>query len=407
MEIFDSDSDDLAMLSLWLNKKRERQWVNIVNKKRKTHGQFETLVREDLEVDPDKFFNFFRMTQVQFEILFDLIKDDISKTDTNFRKSITPRERLAICLRFLASGDSYTSLHYNFRVGISTISAIVLEVADAIWKKLQPVYMAPPTKDEWADISADFERRWNFPNCVGAIDGKHVTIKAPGNSGSLFYNYKGTYSIVLMALVDANYNFICVDVGNYGSSSDGGIFSRMQLKIALEENTLGIPPPKVLPDMPELGPVPHVIVGDEAFPLKTNVMRPYPGKKLDREKRIYNYRHSRARRISENVFGILANKFRIFHRKLELKPANVDKVVLCATVLHNFIRKTGPTPMGSDDPDISSIESVEGLLSLEHSGFHSSKDAIDVREKLCKWFSSDVGIVSWQDRLCFGHAAAN
>ncbi|XP_033122838.1 protein ALP1-like [Anneissia japonica] len=225
-------------------------------------------------------------------MLLDLVKDDISKDNTNFRKSITARERLAICLRFLATGDSYASLNYNFRVGKSTISAIVVEVAEAIWLRLQPLYMALRSKKEWADISSTFKERWNFPNCVGAIDGKHVVIKAPDNSGSLFYNYKGTYSVVLMAVVDPNYNFIFVDVGNYGSSSDGGIFSRMNLKLALESNSIGIPPPKELPGMPELGLVPHVIVGDEAFPLKNHLMRPFPGKNLMKEHRVYNYRHS-------------------------------------------------------------------------------------------------------------------
>jgi len=62
----------------------------------------------------------------------------------------------------------------------------------------------PSNKDEWKKVSAAFDENWNFPNCLGSIDGKHIVLQAPINSGSEFYNYKSFFSIVLFALVDAN-----------------------------------------------------------------------------------------------------------------------------------------------------------------------------------------------------------
>ena len=68
---------------------------------------------------------------------------------------------------------------------------------------------------DWKIIEQKFSTKWNFPNCLGALDGKHIVITAPWNSGSLYFNYKGT--LILMALVDADYKFIYVDIGDYGS----------------------------------------------------------------------------------------------------------------------------------------------------------------------------------------------
>ena len=108
--------------------------------------------------------------------------------------------------------------------------------------------------------------KWNFLNCCGTLDVKHIVIQAPSKSGSLFSNYKGSFSLVLMTLVDANYKFIYVDIGEYGSNSDGSTFKNSSFEQAFLEGQLGIPPPKILPNFPEGGTVPYCIVADEAFP---------------------------------------------------------------------------------------------------------------------------------------------
>ena len=99
----------------------------------------------------------------------------------------------------------------------------------------------PTTEEEWFAIASEFEKKWNFPNCIGALDGKHVIMKCPVNSGSFYFNYKGTFSIVLLALVDADYKFIYVDVGCNGRVSDGGMYRNSTLATALEENQVNIP----------------------------------------------------------------------------------------------------------------------------------------------------------------------
>ena len=97
-----------------------------------------------------------------------------------------------------------------------SISRIVAETCEAIWKTMKQEYVPQPTED-------GFERQWNFPNCIGTLDGKQVVIQAPARSGSLYFNYIGSFSMVLMALVDQQYCFTVVGMGAHGRNIDGGI----------------------------------------------------------------------------------------------------------------------------------------------------------------------------------------
>ncbi|GBO31792.1 hypothetical protein AVEN_160496-1 [Araneus ventricosus] len=149
----------------------------------------------------------------------------------------------------------------------------------------------PSTPQEWTAVAADFERRWQFPHCIGAMNGKHVEIECPPNSVSDFINYMGFFSIVLLALVDANYNFLFVDIGCHGRISDGGVFKHTKLHTLLNSKQLGLPNIAPLQNSNLLAP--YVIVADDAFALNENVMKPYSHQSNEVQKRIFNYRLSR------------------------------------------------------------------------------------------------------------------
>lgn len=93
-------------------------------------------------------------------------------------------------LRYLATGCTLTELHYNFRIGVSTLSSIIQEMCKAIWINLKAIFMPEPTQEHWLKVANTFLSKTNFPNCIGAINGKHIHIVKPAYSGFLYYNYK-------------------------------------------------------------------------------------------------------------------------------------------------------------------------------------------------------------------------
>lgn len=145
-------------------------------------------------------------------------------------------------------------------------------------------HMPAPTVDDFKSVANEFFTQWNFPNCVESVDGKHIGIKYPHNSGSMFYNYNQHFSIVLIAVADANSKYLMIDVGK---DSDGSVLRNTAFYKRLEHGTL---------------------------------------KSL-----------SRARMTVKCAFGIASSKFRILLKAIETKVENADHIVKAICILNNVI----------------------------------------------------------------------
>lgn len=289
--------------------KKRKIWVRswLAAPRRELYGQYAQLLQELHREDPKGFKNFLRVPPELFHDMVQRVSKCLQKQRTWMREPLSPAHRLAITLRFLATGESYTSLQYNWRVAHNTISKIVTETCIVLIRVYIKEQLAcPKTPDEWKKVATRFSEKWQFHNCLGALDGKHIAIKCPANSGTFYFNYKHFFSIVLLALVDADYKFLYIDIGANGSASDAGIFVDSEIYHALNVNTAGLPPAECLPS--DNQPLPYAIVGDDAFGLRTWMMKPFPNRGLTNAERIFNYRLSRARRVVENAFGILAHR---------------------------------------------------------------------------------------------------
>ncbi|KAH7714377.1 nuclease HARBI1-like protein [Aphelenchoides avenae] len=258
--------------------RRRRFGIHPINRKRRVHGEFHKLVPQ-LRDDPARFKEYFRLKPEQFDLLLELLHNSLLKRSQ--RAPLPPEERLAITLRG--------------RV-----------------------------------------RDW-------CIDGNHVRIVKPANSGSIYYNYKDFCSIVLMAVCDAKYRITYMSCGHYGHKNDASIYDRSPLRRQLDNGELNIPPPEPLPGESRT-PIPYFFIGDSAFPLTLDMMKPYPSAAANASlrRRVYNYRLCRARRVIENVFGMMAARWRILLGTISTNAERADDIVEATCCLHNFLIDTSP-----------------------------------------------------------------
>ncbi|XP_051156166.1 putative nuclease HARBI1 [Leptopilina boulardi] len=324
-----------------------------------------------------------RLSVEAFKKLHDIVGPRLVKRSR--RRPLSSELRLSITLNFLAHGDSKRTLANFFRIGLSTTYEIVSEVCPLIWDLLSPIYIRWNTPEEWKAVAEGFRVRCNIPNCLGAIDGKEIRIRAPPHSGSWFYNYKKFYSFKLLAICDAYYRFTWVDIGEYGSLSDLCAFRHTNLFQALELQQAGIPDRNRLPRTNLQ--VPYFFIGDEIFPQATYLIKPFARQYVPTDRqRTFNYRLSRGRNVIEDGFGKLGVTFQVINHRLDCDLKTAEDIVKATLCLHNFIideKVNGrPTIRRQFVRQMRNLPSFDEILPA---------DEIDVHEIMTAYFNSREG----------------
>ena len=244
-----------------------RYWVKPWLSRRLDYGHYDRLMRELEAEDVVSFRNFVRIDPTIFREVLQRVGPRIEKNDPWYRQSINPGCRLAITLCFLATGEKYRSLMFGFRVAHNTISVIVRQTCKAILAEYGDEVLQCPRISDARQACA-----------------KHVTIRCPKNVASHYCNYKGFHSVILLALVDAKYKFLWVDVGINCSSSDAQIFNVCDLRSGIVDDTLDIPDAEPLPG--DDRDMPYFLIGDDAISLRTWLMKLFSARGLPDEERI-------------------------------------------------------------------------------------------------------------------------
>ena len=261
------------------------------------------------------------------------------------RDPVSAGVKLAVTLRHLATGDSYTTLQYAFRVASSTIEKFVLEVCDAITRAYRDQVRRCPT----LPISQRIGCRSSPPEvklsaCHGCPGWKAYFNQMSTSGRQPLPQLQG---LPLYCTSGPGGWRLQVPVGGRGGSRVNFRCSDFQdLRHIIEDGSIGFPDSESLGiDGPKVN---FFILGDDAFPLKLWLMRPYYSHGMDLKERVFNYRISQGRNVVENAFGILTSRFRIFHSPLQKEPLVVNRVVMACLVLHNLLRIRYPTAQQED-----------------------------------------------------------
>ena len=247
------------------------------------------------------------------------------------------------------------------------------------------MWALPQDAKDWQLIAKNFQLLWDFPHCLGALDGKHVLMKAPDNSGSLFYNYKHNFSIVLMALVDAKYKLILIDVGAYGRKSDGGVLQASNFGKALYGGRLPFPAPEPLQEAPQLGPMPYwqmklshwrstSCVPTQGVASAFLMTRPYS---------------TTASHVQDALWKIPSEFWQPGGEYMNVASISMWRtssrlfwqLVCCITFWST------PLSIPVLAPDQDPATQIRGLQPLEHFGFRAGQEAMEVRDRYKVYFT--------------------
>lgn len=197
-----------------------------------------------------------------------------------------------------------------------------------------------------------------------------------------------------MACANANYEITWCEVGCNGRISDGGVIRSTAFYEKLINGSLDLPDAVAVKGVN----LPYVFIGDEAFALREDFLKPFSQASLTTARRIYNYRLSRARRIIENVFGIICQRFRILQSTINLSVEKVDLIVLTICILHNFLRRKSPGFYQTPEEEISDrFDANLTPLQMSQLSRNPCHNAKAVREAFVNYFNG-VGAVAWQDK---------
>ena len=375
----------------WQKQKRAPRHQLFVN--RNTIPALQETLLVSLISDDVKFKESTRMTRQQFDELVETLRPSMEHQRTRI-DNVDVETQVLTSIYHMAHGSSLRSLVPVFRISHASLHRFYVKTIDAIIKHVAPVHLKfPTTQQEWQSIADRFYERWQWPNCVGAIDGKHVRIEDHPGAGSLNFNYKQYHSLLLIAMVDADYRLVMVDIGANGRAGDARVWNTMRFNEMWAINRFPIPPPACLPGSTTT--MRHFLIGDGGFPLMDGVMVPYTytrlGQASDDSYKKFNKALSRARQCVECTFALLHARFGIIRKALDCDEANAPKIIKAMCSLHNFIQETGCT----DNPNCVAPLPEWGMAAMaEAEWLPGTRTGVAERQRhmLREWVNSRVAI---------------
>ncbi|KAJ0985514.1 hypothetical protein J5N97_003870 [Dioscorea zingiberensis] len=279
----------------------------------------------------------FRMSRATFDMICDELGSAVAKEDTMLRAAIPVRQRVAVCIWRLATGEPLRLVSKRFGLGISTCHKLVLEVCSAIKTVLMPKFLQWPDEQSCSSMKSRFEEISRIPNVVGSMYTTHIPIIAPKISVAAYYNRRHTernqktsYSITVQGVVDPDGVFTDVCIGWPGSMPDDQVLE----KSALYQRALS-------------GMLRNVwVVGSSGYPLMDWVLVPYTHQNLTWTQHAFNEKIGEVQKVAKEAFARLKGRWTCLQKRTEVKLQDLPVVLGACCVLHNIceIRKEEMEP---------------------------------------------------------------
>ncbi|CAN6539638.1 unnamed protein product [Malus baccata var. baccata] len=269
----------------------------------------------------------FRMGKSTFDLICEELNSAIAKEDTTLRNAIPVRQRVAVCLWRLATGDPLRLVSKRFGLGISTCHKLVLEVCSAIRTVLMPKYLQWPEESAARKIKDEFEGISGIPNVAGSMYTTHIPIIAPKVSVAAYFNKRHTernqktsYSITVQGVVDPKGVFTDVCIGWPGSMPDDQVLEKSALNQRANNGLLK-----------------NVwIVGGAGYPLMDWVLVPYTQQNLTWTQHAFNEKIGEIQNVARDAFARLKGRWFCLQKRTEVKLQDLPVVLGACCVLHNI-----------------------------------------------------------------------
>lgn len=299
---------------------QRRLWV-----KDRPKDWWESCNREDFP--DDEFRRCFRMSKKTFNMICNELDSSVTKKNTTLRDAIPVRQRVAVCIYRLATGEPLRLVSKKFGLGISTCHKLVLEVCAAIKSVLMQKFLRWPDEETTKETKQAFEGSFGIPNIGGVMYTTHIPIIAPKVNVGLYFNKKLTernqktsYSVTVQGVVNSKGVFTDVCIGWPGSMQDNTILE----KSALYERA-------------KLGNLKNIwIVGNSGYSLMDWVLVPYKHKNLTWTQHGFNERISEIEKIGKDAFSRLKGRWGCLKKRTEIKLQDLPVVLGACCVLHNI-----------------------------------------------------------------------
>ena len=314
---------------LWRQQRRPRRfWI----KPGRTQSWWDSFSNNI--VPPEEWRDNFRMSRASFFSLCDTLRPFVQQQSTRMRSPVEVERQVALTLYYLADKGRMRKTANAFGLSRSTVSNVVRKVCHAICEHMGPLLIRlPKTEQEVKEKTKKFFEVWQFPQCLGAVDGTHIDIKQPSDNASDYINRKGWFSLNVQACCDYSCQFMDVVIKWPGSVHDARMFVNSGLNEKLRSGAI----PKCLKRVvSDEDPIPVVILGDPAYPLLLYLMKEYANGGSTTQEQYFGYKLCSARNVIECAFGRLKARFSSLRREMDINLIDLPTVIYACFILHNF-----------------------------------------------------------------------